>query len=488
MESTGGRPLRFGWVCMLIFVVGLAVMPVAALGEASVGAVTPGEQGLGPIAACFWGRPGVNVGPIDELSYPVENELGPDTNVAYYYTRFQLPAGATVVLHGQFPHARFFSLTTYVVKGEVPGYPSTSIYDEQIDPDPGSINPFRHGEDRDARSRSYTVTISGQTPPVNPAPNTLYAGQEGATGDTQQIELMMRIYRPDKNLEANGGVPPPAPTLNLVGALPVVEEAAVCSALADVSGIENIITAHVGVPVSTYVHLRELAPAPHPATNPPTWERFFNNARVLVPFFRGAGEPYESLIEQLPTGIAGGLYSTPSNAYMNAYVDRTIGPNTEGHNILVLHAKMPTHPETYEHNLLNESAGVEVRYWSLCGYGSVAPLLPVRSSCLFDQEVPTNSNGEYTIVVSLPEDRPRNARPWCGVAWMDWGTTGDGHGRPTLDELVIRNQLSSPTFAQSIEAVTVPGTEREVMGAYYPTGTYETKQQFEGGRCWSANI
>jgi hypothetical protein len=487
MEKAGRRSWPLHWFCMLGFVLALVIAPATALGQPAVGAVAPGEQGLGPIDACFWGRPGVNIGPIDELSYPVENELGPDTNVAYYYTRFQLPAGATVALHGQFPHARFLSFTTYVSKYGVAGYPATSIYDEQINADPGSINPFRHGERRNASNRSYTVTISGQAPPASPAPNTLYAGQDATTGETQQIELMMRIYRPDKNLEADGGVPLPAPSLNPLGGGRVSGESAVCSTLADVSGIENI-TADAGVPVSAYVHLRELAPAPHPATNPPTWERFFNNARVLVPFLRGAGEPYERLIEQLPTSITGGLYSTPSNAYMNAYVDRAIGPNTEGHNILVLHAKMPAHPETYEHNLVNESAGEQVRYWSLCGYGSVAPLLPVRSSCLFDQEVPTNSNGEYTIVVSLPEDRPRNARPWCGVAWMNWGTAGDGHGRPTLDELVIRNQLSSPTFAQSIEAVTVPETEREVMGAYYPTGTYETKQVFEGGRCWSANI
>jgi hypothetical protein len=475
-------------MCVLGLVLAPAIAPVAAFGQAAVGAVKPGEQGLGPIDACFWGRPGVNVGMIDELSYPVENELGPDTNVAYYYTRFELPAGATVTLHGQFPHARFFSLTTYVSKAGVPGYPSTSIYDEQIDPDPGSINPFRHGESRNARKRSYTVTISGQTPPETPAPNTLYAGQEGTTGETQQVEMMMRIYRPDKNLEANGGVPLSSPTFNPAGGGSVSEESAVCSALSDVSGIENIITANVGVSAATYVRLRELAPAPHPATATPTWERFFNNTRLLEPFYRGAGEPYEGLIEKLPTNITGGFYSTPSNAYMSAYVDRTIGPNTEGHNILVLHAKMPTHPETYEHDWIDDSAGTQVRYWSLCNYGSVEPLLPANATCLFDQEVPTNTNDEYTIVVSLPQDRPWNARPRCGVAWMDWGTAGDGQGRSTLDDLVIRNQLSNPTFEQSIEKVTVPGTEKEVMGAYYPTSTYETKQQFEDGKCWSANI
>ena len=51
----------------------------------------------------------------------------------------------------------------------------------------------------------------------------------------------------------------------------------------------------------------------------------------------------------------------------------------------------------------------------------------------------------------------------------------------------MRNQLSSPTFAQSIQHVITPGSEQEVMGAYYPHGTYMTKQEFEARKCRSAN-
>jgi hypothetical protein len=490
-EHRGGRLRRALRAYALPTALAIALLPAAA--QASGGAtaaVKPGEQGLGPVNACFWGHPGVNVGAINELNYPVGNYAGPDTNVAYYYTRFQLPAGATVTLHGQFPHARFFSLTTYVTKAGVSGFPSTSIRDEQIAPDPGSVNPFLPGESRKAKHRSYTVTVSGQSTPESPAPNTLYAGQEGKTGETQQVEMVMRIYRPDKKLESNGGVPLAAPTFNPEAGEPVSEEAAVCSDLSDVSGLENLPTSSQGVPAATYVHLRELAPAPHPATTTPTWERFFNTQRLAAPFYRGAGEPFESMIAKLPTNITGGFYSTPSNAYITAYVDRDIGPAAEGHNILVLHAKMPTHPTTYRGDKIDNSAGTQVRYISLCALGSIAnpPLLPANSACLFDQEIPTNSNGEYTIVVSLPQDRPRNAKPGCGVAWMDWGTAGDGQGRPSLDLLVMRQQLAAPTFEESIEHITTPETEKEVMGAYYPMSTYMTKQQFEGGKCWSANI
>jgi hypothetical protein len=491
----GGSKPRALWAGLLAATLAAALAPTAAQGESAIGAVVPGTMGQGPVGTCFWSQPTSNVGAIDELDYPVAgtNTGAPDTNVVYYYTSFRLPAGATVTLHGQYPHARFFSLTTYVVKGEVPGYPSTSIYDEQINPDTGSVNPFRPGERRDARNRSYTITISGQTPPEIPAANTLYAGQPGTTGETQRVEMIMRIYRPDRDLEANGGVPLPAPTVNPREGSPIGEEAAACAALEDESGVSSL--AAKGMPVSTYLSLRELAPAPHPADDPIVWERFFNTQRLVEPFLRGAGELYEKLIGLLPQEVTSGLYATPSNAYISAYVDRTIGPNTEGHNILVLHAKMPTHPETYEHNPVNQSGSSQVRYWSLCTTGAVAepPMLPADSACLFDQEVPTNTNDEYTIVVSLPEDRPRNARPGCGVAWMNWGTAGDAlegeyerDRRATLDVLVMRNQLSSPAFEQSIQNVTVPGTEESVMGAYYPHGTYMTRQGFEARKCWSA--
>ena len=84
---------------------------------------------------------------------------------------------------------------------------------------------------------------------------------------------------------------------------------------------------------------------------------------------------------------------------------------------------MPTHPTTYLKDKINHKpTETQVRYWSICTSGAIAnpPILPADSACLFDQEVPTNSNGEYTVVVSLPQDRPKNAKPGCGVAWLDW--------------------------------------------------------------------
>jgi hypothetical protein len=64
-------------------------------------------------------------------------------------------------------------------------------------------------------------------------------------------------------------------------------------------------------------------------------------------------------------------------------------------------------------------------------YGAIAnpPLLPVNGPCPFDEEIPPDRSGFYTIVVSLPEDRPATATVQCGVAWMDWGKGTGSHAR-----------------------------------------------------------
>ena len=448
-------------------------------------AVSPGSMPRGPINTCFWRDPVINPGPIDQLRQE-NNFAGPSTDTPYYYTRFQLPTGARVTLHGQYPHARFMSYTTYKTISGVSGYPATALIDTQIKPDRGSVNPFQPGARRDASKRSYTVTISGAVPPAyGGARNTLYAGQAGMTGQTQQVEVVLRLYRPDRGYNGPGGVALPTPTLTLANGASTSGNAA-CTSLHTEAGAAKLaktLLASEGVPPATYKALRDAAPAPHPAANPIHWYRFFNTQRLLEPFY--AGTSHANLIASLPSTLTGGFYSTPNNAYIYAYADRTIGPNHQGHNILVLHAKMPTHPRTYNRETKNRSAGTQTRFWSLCNYGSYAnpPLLPANSACLFDERVPTNAAGDYTMVVSLPQDRPKNATDKCGVAWMNWGTAGDGQGRATLDNLVIREQLDSRSYAQGIDKITTPDTEQRVMGAHYPKGTYMTKTQFQQRGC-----
>jgi hypothetical protein len=149
--------------------------------------------------------------------------------------------------------------------------------------------------------------------------------------------------------------------------------------------------------------------------------------------------------------------------------------------VLVLKAKMPVAPVTWNGNPVADNAGAQVRYWSLCNYASTAVPLnaPVNTDCLFDEQIPLDADGNYTIVISLPSDRPETATPECGVAWMDWTLKGDQQGDPFLDFFMIRNMLASEDFTNSIQAIATPDTVQTTMGPYYPQGQYMSPTQFD---------
>src|SRR5690348_3565982 len=105
-----------------------------------------------------------------EPSADRENILFPDLATRYLGAAIPVPLGGAIELKGQFPHARYMSLQTYSTTLQT----ATNLRDDQINPDPGSTNPFRVGADRNAAKRDYTVRIVGGKPPADPPPNTLY--------------------------------------------------------------------------------------------------------------------------------------------------------------------------------------------------------------------------------------------------------------------------------------------------------------------------
>jgi hypothetical protein len=255
-----------------------------------------------------------------------------------------------------------------------------------------------------------------------------------------------------------------------------------------VSGVDNLDMTGIGIEAAQYLQLLKLPGAlpTHPAVPEVLFERAFNGQYFLAPFYRGTS--MEGNIASLPTDLRPGLYPTPANAYIAGFADRSFGPDPAGHNIVVLRGKAPTSPRTFHGDKRFRSEGAHVRYWSLCNYGSTLarPAVgPINTDCLFDEQVPVDRKGFFTIVVSLPEDRPSNATSECGVAWMDWTRKGDGitGGHDRLIRLTFRHLLASPGFAQAADKVLTPGTEQQVMREYYPVGTYTTEAAFQAEGC-----
>jgi hypothetical protein len=97
-------------------------------------------------------------------------------------------------------------------------------------------------------------------------------------------------------------------------------------------------------------------------------------------------------------------------------------------------------------------------------------------------QVPLDKDGNYTIVVSRPEDRPKNATAEHGVAWIDWGPgegLNDARNRKDWGMLLVRMMSPDPNWENSPTKVTKPGEEAAVLGPYYPRGEYTDKAAFE---------
>lgn len=432
---------------------------------------------------CWWGPP-VN------WHNPVENQAAVETNVMYYFSKFTLPANADLEVKGEFPHSRFFSFQSYKTVNGEPGVVNDVLFDKDVQPDPLSRNPFQPGVPRNVDRRFYTVKFSQQPPPPAGQPrekNTLYVGTEGQVGQPQEVQVFIRVYLFDRLPVPviSGQVSMPKPAIVYDNGQRVRGNAA-CQA----TGVTNYGTGAAltpgGFPNALYIALRNLGGFGHPAEATPVWNLYFNTDQTFAPFFKGT--PLEFLIPSLPTQVTQGFYANAGNRYIYSYLDRRFGPDPTGHNIAVVRAKMPTHPDTVLGQRRPMAQDTEVRYASMCNDSSLAigpPNLFNWGVCVYDEQMPVDRNGYWTIVVSLPEDRPANATKECGVIWMDWGRLGDWLGNPNLIMLLWRNQLSNPDWEHNMNNITVPGTEKAVLGPYYPDSYYTSKPLFD--QQWSCN-
>jgi hypothetical protein len=464
-----------------------ALMLIGALaGSALAGAATTGAapvrtvvhfpaHGPGGVNShtCFWG-----------VSYTQEtrNIIFPDSHTDYPVSIDTIPAGGKIVLHGRFPHARFFSLTTSSVLGTIRGH----LYDTSIKPDAGSTNPFLPGANRTAKHRSYTVTVVDQPDPGpgHRAPNTLYGGVAGQAPGAGPMLIVERVYLPDAGRDFSGGVGDPAASYIAADGT-VSTGAAACAGLQTKSGASNLTDVNkLLFPLTEMTALLHLSASPeHPAVAKPVWYKYFTPEWLLAPFYAGTSDA--SKIASLPL-VGTGLGANPANGYVFTWLNRTFGPKHNGHNIVVLHGKLPTTPATYAGEATMGSG--QLRYWSICNNEGLTSG-KTTGPCLADEEVPIDAQREYTIVVSLPQDRPSNATAKCGVAWMNWGTAGDGYTRPRSTMLLLRNLTTTahPAFPNAVQNIDTPATVKKTMGAYLPTTTYTDAATFEHAGCHTSS-
>lgn len=412
---------------------------------------------------CFWAA---------TISPGTFNLLLPDSHAVYWLAQFRLPAGARLSLEGAFAHARHVSFNTY----DAQGAPVDRVNDQMLAAEPGATNPYLTGARRDAAARAYRVRlverelVAGKAADESTRPASTLFIPQGA----ERQQLWYRIYLPDQGRDVRGGVALPTPVLRLADGKELRGQA-LCQAI----NVREGLVTDTGLSADATRKLLSMkgpgVVSPfHPAQNPPRWSAFFNPELSVTGVL--VGTPYEAVRQRMDATRRGGFYSTLDNSYLSAYVDRRHGP------VLAIEGQAPTTPATSDGQAT--MAAAQLRYWSVCKYRSLADT--TVDGCLADAQVPLQAQRRFTIVVSTPADRPANARPECGVAWLDWGRAGDGLGNPDGGFVILRQMMPAADFGQSVFSVRKPGEEQEVMGAYFPQAGYFTKAAFEARGCKGA--
>jgi hypothetical protein len=110
-----------------------------------------------------------------------------------------------------------------------------------------------------------------------------------------------------------------------------------------------------------------------------------------------------------------------------------------------------------------------------------------------DEEIVTDTDGNYIICYSREGNRPANATSQNGVTWVNWGPVGtanfnlrwmtvDGDWKDrsiTPDDAAIPYEKASWLDERYDPALVGYNGESRVMGDYCPTFHYLTRAEFE---------
>jgi len=119
----------------------------------------------------------------------------------------------------------------------------------------------------------------------------------------------------------------------------------------------------------------------------------------------------------------------------------------------------------------------QVKYWSLSAYqwGTNRSARGV-----FDEDIMVNPSQHYTVVFSRPDDRPANAYPECGVAWVDVNPSPE-----ETSTIVLRHVQPAENFKFTPKNAGDWYGLEDAMGPYLPVDTFMAKGDFEDLGCRS---
>jgi hypothetical protein len=392
------------------------------------------------------------------------NVQGPDGAARYWIMPFDTTQYTTMTIRGTYPNIRYFSFAAYetITTESVTSFnlaEERTLYDAQIAPDPGTVNPFVPPQDGHPGKRgagspngTYTVLISSTA---------ASSGNSIRVSSGALVWVVLRMYVADADPSLNGqtlmgGVP--LPTLTLTSQSGASQKLSTC------------------LPINK-------------------WQNASDFARFLLPpslnLSVDEGTPssdrlwFAPVLKPPPI-----LWPNPDNKYMMMWPGNTY----QSGRIIVIHGKAPGFPGTFENSpVWVPSQGfrtVDLRYWALCEQDLALPLSLIGCATDFNTNL---VDGYYTIVISDDLVRPKWLRP--EVNWLPYGD----EQYPKF--VVIRNMLPADDFSYAVQnawpscafnlsfssppnrtAIDNAGPcAQGVMGDYYPIAAWCDKSAFITG-------
>jgi hypothetical protein len=309
-----------------------------------------------------------------------------------------------------------------------------TLRDKDLEPDVGSINPFREPAETDQKpagkkdTHYYTATLVFGPKPDNPEPNTRYVGEKKRGGTNRYLINMLRLYASDLGNGANsGGVPLPAVT--------IYDADGVVTQHFDECDLYNMGGEHI----ATELKFPQLPIADHRAQEIPAWSTSSN-------------------------------FDAPSDTLANADVQyiSTVYSRRFGE-IFVIRAQYLTGPDTRAGVPVN-TPGYDTRLYSICNYniwngGAI--------QCMLNTDLNIDDEGYYTLVISDLEHRPDNLAQESAT-WMNWGPYLDGQ---VSFRHIFRENKRVSEIAAALEGRPV---SPEAL-PYVPKASHCTREEFETG-------
>ena len=342
-----------------------------------------------------------------------------------------VPTGGRVVLRGEYPRARYFAFHP----SDFDTNTLATLVDVDIDPDPGSVNPYREAAPA-AAPRRYSVQLVFTPAPADPEPNTSYVGCKRSGEPNPAV---FNIYR---TTGSDLGAFPPNSAGVLLPSVTVYD-----------SDGEQV------------AHHDEAEPYP-PGTEPPVETTTF--ASLPIPDYRGLVRPgkWDTLSNW---GLPCDLLASADILYVGTPYSSRWGE------LLVVRAKAFATPHTPEEPPYAE--GKDTRAFTVTNYNFWAG---VANTSLIDHDIARDDDGWLTLVVSTAENRPANATAAEGVTWFDWGPYLDGQ---ITFRFLIRRE---PLLVDLREAIDT-GTASSRVAPYVPRAGHTSKAEFEA-RGWRAAL